>query len=108
MSKAKVTLVGQKSVAPAITLSPQQLAITQHRNAPIIALGAPGTGKTTVLIHSALSRIAEGQNPDSILLITLVAKAHPIYAMQLRYKRVRRCTNHLRAHFTHSLFQFLR
>ena len=70
MSKAKVTLVGHKSVAPAITLSSQQLAITQHRNSPIIALGAPGTGKTTVLIHSALSRIAEGQNPDSILLIT--------------------------------------
>jgi len=70
VSKAKVTLVGSNLVAPAITLSAQQLAITKHRSTPIIALGAPGTGKTTVLIHSALSRIAEGQNPDSILLIT--------------------------------------
>ena len=70
MSKAKVTLVGNHFAAPAISLSQQQLAITKHRNSPIIALGAPGTGKTTVLIHSALSRIAEGQNPDSILLIT--------------------------------------
>jgi superfamily I DNA/RNA helicase len=70
VSKAKVTLVGSNPVAPAITLSAQQLAITKHRNTPMIALGAPGTGKTTVLIHSALSRIAEGQNPDSILLIT--------------------------------------
>jgi len=70
VSKAKVTLVGNHFAAPAISLSPQQLAITKHRNTPIIALGAPGTGKTTVLIHSALSRIADGQNPDSILLIT--------------------------------------
>jgi len=70
VSKAKVTLVGHNFAAPAITLSEQQRAITNHRNSPIIALGAPGTGKTTVLIHSALSRIAEGQDPDSILLIT--------------------------------------
>ena len=70
MNKAKVTLVGNNSVAPAITLSSQQSGVVAHRNSPIIALGAPGTGKTTVLIHSALSRIAEGQNPDSILLIT--------------------------------------
>ncbi len=70
MSKAKVTLVGNISVAPAITLSSQQSSVVAHRNSPIIALGAPGTGKTTVLIHSALARITEGQNPDSILLIT--------------------------------------
>ena len=70
MSKAKVTLVGNISAAPAITLSTQQSSVVEHRNSPIIALGAPGTGKTTVLIHSALARINEGQNPDSILLIT--------------------------------------
>ncbi len=70
MSKAKVTLVGNVSVAPVITLSSQQSSVVAHRNSPIIALGAPGTGKTTVLIHSALARINEGQEPDSILLIT--------------------------------------
>ena len=70
MSKAKVTLVGNISVAPVITLSSQQSSVVAHRNSPIIALGAPGTGKTTVLIHSALARINEGQEPDSILLIT--------------------------------------
>ena len=70
MSKAKVTLVGNVSVAPVITLSSQQSSVVAHRNSPLIALGAPGTGKTTVLIHSALTRINEGQNPDSILLIT--------------------------------------
>ena len=70
MSKAKVTLVGNNFAAPSITLSSQQSLVVAHRNSPIIALGAPGTGKTTVLIHSALSRIAQGQDPDSILLIT--------------------------------------
>ena len=70
MSKAKVTLVGNISAAPAITLSTQQSSVVEHRNSPIIALGAPGTRKTTVLIHSALAPINEGQGPDSILLIT--------------------------------------
>ena len=32
--------------------------------------GGPGTGKTTVLVEAALARINEGQNPDSILLLT--------------------------------------
>ena len=108
MSKAKVTLVGNVSVAPAITLSSQQSSVVAHRNSPIIALGAPGTGKTTVLIHSALARINEGQNPDSILLITLAAKAHQIYVMQSHYKPVPRCTNHLLEPFTHSHFLFLK
>jgi superfamily I DNA/RNA helicase/RecB family exonuclease len=70
VSKAKVTLVASNSVTPAITLSSQQSGVVAHRNSPIVALGAPGTGKTTVLIHSALARINEGQDPDSILLIT--------------------------------------
>ncbi len=37
---------------------------------PLVVLGAPGTGKTSLLIEAALSRISAGQNPNSILLIT--------------------------------------
>jgi superfamily I DNA/RNA helicase len=41
-----------------------------HRGSALVIHGGPGTGKTTVLIEAALSRIAQGQNPDSILLLT--------------------------------------
>ena len=55
---------------PNLTLSDQQLAVVAHRGSPLILTGATGTGKTTVLIEAALSRIAAGQSPDSILLLT--------------------------------------
>ena len=53
-----------------ITLSEQQRAAVAHRGSPLILTGATGTGKTTVLVEAALARIAAGQSPDSILLLT--------------------------------------
>jgi superfamily I DNA/RNA helicase len=53
-----------------LSLSDQQKAAIAHRSSPLILTGATGTGKTTVLIEAALSRIAAGQSPDSILLLT--------------------------------------
>ncbi|CAB4827065.1 unannotated protein [freshwater metagenome] len=53
-----------------IPFSPDQQSVIAHRGSPLVVMGGPGTGKTTVLIHAALSRISDGQNPDSILLLT--------------------------------------
>ncbi|MSX50275.1 MAG: AAA family ATPase, partial [Actinobacteria bacterium] len=53
-----------------LSLSADQKAAVAHRGSPLILKGATGTGKTTVLIEAALSRIAAGQSPDSILLLT--------------------------------------
>ena len=50
-------------------LSAEQQAAVTHRGSPLIITGATGTGKTTVVIEAALSRIAAGQSPDSILII---------------------------------------
>lgn len=47
-----------------------QKRVISHRNSPLIVLGGPGTGKTTLLIESALARINEGQDPNSILMLT--------------------------------------
>ena len=47
----------------------QKLAIS-HRNKPLIITGGPGSGKTTVLIEAAIARINEGQDPNSILVLT--------------------------------------
>ena len=50
-------------------LSAEQQTAVAHRGSPVIITGATGTGKTTVVIEAALSRIAAGQSPDSILII---------------------------------------
>jgi superfamily I DNA/RNA helicase/RecB family exonuclease len=47
----------------------QSIAIA-HRNKPLIISGGPGSGKTSVLIQAAISRIKEGQDPNSILFLT--------------------------------------
>ena len=49
--------------------STQAIAIA-HRNKPLIITGGPGSGKTTVLIEAAIARINEGQDPNSILVLT--------------------------------------
>ncbi|MBC7462712.1 MAG: ATP-dependent helicase [Actinobacteria bacterium] len=63
-------LVRRTIVPPQYEFSPEQQEAIAHRGTPLIVRGAPGTGKTTVLIESALARIAEGQDPNSILILT--------------------------------------
>jgi superfamily I DNA/RNA helicase/RecB family exonuclease len=53
-----------------LTFTEEQARVITHRGSPLVVLGGPGTGKTTLLVEAALSRIAHGQDPNSILLIT--------------------------------------
>lgn len=53
-----------------IRLSPTQEIAIAHRGKPLIITGGPGSGKTTVLIEAAIARINEGQDPNSILVLT--------------------------------------
>ena len=70
VSKQPFNLVRQVLQAAPGALDPEQQAVVTHRGCPIVVQGGPGTGKTTVLIEAALARIQDGQNPDSILLLT--------------------------------------
>jgi superfamily I DNA/RNA helicase/RecB family exonuclease len=63
-------LVRRPLVVSERDLTPEQIEIINHRGSPLIVRGAPGTGKSTVLIESALARINEGQDPNSILILT--------------------------------------
>jgi primosomal protein N' len=78
----------------------QQKAAIAHRGSPLLIQGAAGSGKTTVLIEAALSRINQGASSDSILLLPTVANVHPKFAMQLRSAAALQDTNHLHAHST--------
>ena len=70
VSKQPFSLVRQVLQAAPLALDADQQAVVAHRGSPIVVQGGPGTGKTTVLVEAALARIADGQNPDSILLLT--------------------------------------
>jgi superfamily I DNA/RNA helicase len=70
VSKQPFSLVRQVLQAAPVALDADQQAVVAHRGCPLVVQGGPGTGKTTVLISAALARIQEGQNPDSILLLT--------------------------------------
>ena len=70
VSKQPFSLVRQALQAAPVALDADQQVVVAHRGCPLVVQGGPGTGKTTVLISAALARIQEGQNPDSILLLT--------------------------------------
>jgi superfamily I DNA/RNA helicase len=67
---APLRLVRAESNGDSLSFDEAQKAAIAHRGSPLIISGSTGTGKTTVLIEAALSRIAHGQSPDSILLLT--------------------------------------
>ena len=63
-------LVRRPVAKKAIVFSSEQLQVIVHRGSPLVVLGGPGTGKTTLIVESALARIDQGQDPNSILMLT--------------------------------------
>jgi superfamily I DNA/RNA helicase/RecB family exonuclease len=70
MTTPSIKLVSAPAALACPELDATQKSAVAHRGSPLIIAGGPGTGKTSVLIEAALSRINGGDNPDSILLIT--------------------------------------
>ena len=71
MSKAGsgIRLVANPLRKSEIAFDAQQRAAIAHRGSPLILRGATGTGKSAVLIESAISRITDGVDPESILIL---------------------------------------
>nr|BFD82817.1 ATP-dependent DNA helicase [Streptomyces sp. Xyl84] len=67
-------------------LDAAQRAVVDHRAGPLLVLAGPGTGKTTTLVESVAARIARGQDPERILVLTFSRKA----AMELRDRMAQR------------------
>ncbi|MFC8454074.1 ATP-dependent helicase [Kitasatospora sp. NPDC057223] len=61
-------------------LDPYQQAVAEHAGGPLLVLAGPGTGKTTTLVEAVTRRIAQGTDPERILVLTFSRKA----AMELR------------------------
>jgi len=61
--------------AGAPVLDETQAQVVTHRDGPLLVLGGPGTGKTTVLAESVAARIAEGDDPEGVLVLTFGRRA---------------------------------
>ncbi|MBO0516065.1 ATP-dependent helicase [Streptomyces beijiangensis] len=59
-------------------LDAEQRAVVDHAgegSGPLLVLAGPGTGKTTTLVEAVARRVAEGGDPERILVLTFSRKA---------------------------------
>ncbi|MBY8874418.1 PD-(D/E)XK nuclease family protein [Micromonospora sp. PLK6-60] len=49
---------------------PVQAEVVAHTAGPMLVLGGPGTGKTSTLVEAVAARVAEGVDPERILVLT--------------------------------------
>jgi uncharacterized protein (TIGR00375 family) len=75
---APAPLDSAPSSAPAQTpdgLDPDQQAIVEHDDGPLLIVAGPGAGKTRVLVHSIARRLRDGIDPGQCLAITFTRRA---------------------------------
>uniref|UniRef100_A0A7L6BE00 DNA 3'-5' helicase n=1 Tax=Micromonospora robiginosa TaxID=2749844 RepID=A0A7L6BE00_9ACTN len=49
---------------------PAQAEVVAHTGGPMLVVGGPGTGKTTTLVEAVAARVAEGVDPERVLVLT--------------------------------------
>ncbi|MEV4664671.1 ATP-dependent DNA helicase [Micromonospora echinofusca] len=65
---------GARRAAARLT-DPHQAEIVAHTAGPMLVLGGPGTGKTATLVEAVAARVAEGVDPERILVLTFGRRA---------------------------------
>jgi DNA helicase-2/ATP-dependent DNA helicase PcrA len=56
-------------------LDPDQRAIVEHDDGPLLVVAGPGAGKTRVLVQSLARRLSEGADPERCLAVTFTRRA---------------------------------
>src|SRR5688572_15517717 len=62
-----------RRAAPAavpVGADPWQRLVVEHRTGPLLVVGGPGTGKTSTLVEAVAARVADGVDPERILVLT--------------------------------------
>ncbi|MFE9688320.1 ATP-dependent helicase [Micromonospora sp. NPDC005806] len=49
---------------------PVQAEVVAHTDGPMLVVGGPGTGKTSTLVEAVAARVAEGVDPERVLVLT--------------------------------------
>ncbi|MEU5528362.1 ATP-dependent DNA helicase [Micromonospora chersina] len=49
---------------------PVQAEVVAHTDGPMLVVGGPGTGKTDTLVEAVAARVAEGVDPEHVLVLT--------------------------------------
>lgn len=49
---------------------PVQAEVVAHTDGPMLVTGGPGTGKTSTLVEAVAARVAEGVDPERVLVLT--------------------------------------
>ncbi len=57
------------------SLSAEQRRAVEHRDGPLLVLGGPGTGKSTVLLEHVLSRVGDGLALERVLALSVDRRA---------------------------------
>ncbi|MGH3679062.1 MAG: UvrD-helicase domain-containing protein, partial [Natronosporangium sp.] len=73
---------------PPPVLDERQQAVVAHTDGPLLVIGGPGTGKTTALVEAVAARVADGADPERMLVLTFGRRA----AGGLRHRIARRVT----------------
>ncbi|MQA26109.1 MAG: AAA family ATPase [Micromonosporaceae bacterium] len=68
-------LVRRPVDAAPLELDEAQRRVVAHSGGPLLVLGGPGAGKTAALVESAAARVAEGADPERILVFAFSRRA---------------------------------
>ncbi|SBT64520.1 Superfamily I DNA or RNA helicase [Micromonospora sediminicola] len=63
-------------------VDPVQAEVVAHTGGPMLVVGGPGTGKTATLVEAVAARVAEGVDPERVLVLTFGRRA----ATELRHR----------------------
>ncbi|MCW3841379.1 PD-(D/E)XK nuclease family protein [Micromonospora yasonensis] len=61
---------GDAAYPPPYRPDPVQAEVVAHTDGPMLVVGGPGTGKTSTLVEAVAARVAEGVDPEQVLVLT--------------------------------------
>uniref|UniRef100_UPI0021C5A6D5 ATP-dependent helicase n=1 Tax=Micromonospora sp. MA102 TaxID=2952755 RepID=UPI0021C5A6D5 len=73
---------GDAAHPPSRRPDPAQAEVVAHTDGPMLGVGGPGTGKTATLVEAVAARVAEGVDPEHVLVLTFGRRG----ATELRHR----------------------
>ncbi|MFI2646385.1 ATP-dependent helicase [Micromonospora fulviviridis] len=73
---------GDGAYPPPHRPDPVQAEVVAHTDGPMLVVGGPGTGKTRTLVEAVAARVAEGVDPEHVLVLTFGRRG----ATELRHR----------------------